>query len=166
MYKDSLFICIFALLYALLEIEIEGPNGWAKNLPTPKILFHFTQYHVIMNLIVILIFFRIYYNNKNDFTKTIFIITLWFMLEDTYWFIYNSKYTLKKYNKKFVKWHKWYMGLPLGTWISFAIFLCCHMHNKDNIYKNLLIQSSIISSIFIILSPLYHEFYNKYHLEN
>ena len=51
-YKESLFICIFALLYALLEIEIEGQDGWAKNLPTPQIFLHFTQYHVIMNLII------------------------------------------------------------------------------------------------------------------
>jgi hypothetical protein len=166
MYKDSLFICLFALLYALLEIEIEGQDGWAKNLPTPKMLFHFTQYHVIMNLIVILIFFKIYYKQKSDLLKTIFIISLWFMLEDTYWFIYNSKYTIQKYNKECVPWHRWYYGLPLGSWISIFIFIMIYFSSKDKQYIKLLKECMIISIIFVIISPIYHSFYDKYHLEN
>tara|TARA_B100001094_G_C18116577_1_gene764352 strand:- start:903 stop:1418 length:516 start_codon:yes stop_codon:yes gene_type:complete len=165
-YKESLFICIFALLYALLEIEIEAQDGWAKNLPTPKILLHFTQYHVIMNLIVILVLAKVYYKEKSDLLKVIFIITLWFVLEDTYWFIYNSKYKITKYNKENVPWHKWFCGLPLGSWISIVIFMCIIFLTKDKMYSKLLIQCSIISVVLIILSPLYHSFYNKYHLEN
>ena len=28
-------LCVFALVMALVEIEIEGPYGWAEKLPTP-----------------------------------------------------------------------------------------------------------------------------------
>jgi len=32
--STSIFVFILSLIFALLEIEIEGKNGWAKNLPT------------------------------------------------------------------------------------------------------------------------------------
>ena len=164
--NESVFLCIFALIYALIEIEIEGKDGWANTLPTPKILFHFTQYHVLMNILVILLLFKVYYKNTKDILKCIFIISLWFVLEDTYWFIFNPYYTLKRYNKENIGWHKWCCGLPIGSIISFIIMGVIITIEKNNkFYVKLLKESIIITFFFIIISPLYHTFYNKYHLE-
>ena len=52
-----LFILIAAFVFAKLEIEVEGPHGWAEKLPTWRIEHHFlldwlfggrplTSYHV------------------------------------------------------------------------------------------------------------------------
>ena len=54
----TIFIVIFAVLYSILEIEIEGKSGWAENLPTQYSgIGRLTYYHVIMivNNIVIVI---------------------------------------------------------------------------------------------------------------
>ena len=160
---ESLFISIFALLYALLEIEIEGEAGWGKNLPTPKILFEFTQYHIIMILLVSLIIFKIYYKSKKYLLFTIFVLCLWFILEDTYWFIFNKYYTLNKYNKENVPWHRWFLGLPYGSWISIIIIIFCYLKSKDNNIISIATYTVLISIFYIIIAPLYHQFYNKYH---
>ena len=36
-----LFVFVAALIFAKLEIEIEGPHGWAEKLPTWRIEHHF-----------------------------------------------------------------------------------------------------------------------------
>ena len=53
------FILFISLIYALIEIEIEGKNGWMKNLPTPYVVRfgdkNMTLYHIYM-----LLFMRIF----------------------------------------------------------------------------------------------------------
>lgn len=164
--QDSVFICVFAILYAMIEIEIEGKDGWARTLPTPVILFHFTQYHVLMNILVLLILFKIYYRERKDIIKCIYVISLWFVLEDTYWFILNPNYTLNRYNKENVDWHCWCCGLPMGSIISFVIMGGILLFNReDDFYFKLLKGSVCLTVLCILLSPLYHRFYEKYHLE-
>ena len=52
----SLFVFLFAVIFALIEIEIEGTEGWAKNLPTAKnVVGHLTLYHVYMVALATLI---------------------------------------------------------------------------------------------------------------
>ena len=35
--RHGLFIAIYAILYSMLEIEIEGKAGWAKNPNSPNL---------------------------------------------------------------------------------------------------------------------------------
>ena len=52
MILDGVLLPVLALVYAMIEIEIEGPNGWAKHLPTPQnMLAHLSLYHVFMVLL-------------------------------------------------------------------------------------------------------------------
>lgn len=52
----ALFVFLFAVVFAWIEIEVEGTEGWAKKLPTAKnVLGHFTLYHVYMILLASLI---------------------------------------------------------------------------------------------------------------
>ena len=42
MLLKGLYIMIYAILFSLLEIEMEGKYGWAENMPTPKFFYSFT----------------------------------------------------------------------------------------------------------------------------
>ena len=115
----GIFIFLFAALYSILEIEIEGKNGWAKNLPTTKSgLFNLTIYHLIMNVIICLVVGYSTWIISKDFTIVLFYIIAWFLIEDFLWFVLNPYFTIKKYNEKSIDWHKnWLMGIPLHNWI-------------------------------------------------
>ena len=59
---DSLLVFIISLIYALIEIEIEGKHGWCKYLPTTKkFLGHLTLYHTYMLLFIFFTFCLIFY---------------------------------------------------------------------------------------------------------
>ena len=115
-YADALYISLYAVLYSLLEIEIEGSGGWAKNLPTVPVIGRFTGYHVLMNVSVIgTIAYTIW--PHRGFWHTLFYVTAFFLIEDFMWFVYNPSYGLQKYTKQHVTWHgscwPWYPSAQL-----------------------------------------------------
>ena len=131
MYKEIIYMYI-CIIVCIIRDRNRRTKWMGKEITNTKDIVSFytiscnNEYNDNIN-------FRIYYNKKNDYK--IFMISLWFILEDTYWFIYNSKYTLKKYKKNMLPWHRWYMGLPLGSWISIILCLLLYLKTKDNIYK-------------------------------
>ncbi len=81
--RHGIFIAIYAILYSILEIEIEGNAGWAKNLPTVASgIGPLTMYHLLMNIIVILtISYSLYSKTYSNWIVLYFIIA-WFLIED------------------------------------------------------------------------------------
>lgn len=135
---EILFYIILALIYSLLEVEIEGPLGWGKGLPTwrcnsffNKILMGhpLTGYHLFMALMFILIFhFKFFIINFWSWQLELIHIgylLLWLLLEDILWFIFNPYYGIKKFTPKHVKWHgkKWFFGFPIFYWFNLLIGL-------------------------------------------
>ena len=165
--NDAGFIYLYAFLYALLEIEMEGKEGWAKNLPTPVFLGEFTLYHVLMNIIVVLTILKVYFHQLADTANSIFFIAAWFLIEDFMWFVYNPFFTLKKYTKKDIWWHArqpWFLGIPIHNWIGLAVMGISYYFSKN---KQFLLSSFgwmfIFVVIGILIAPLYHMFYKKTH---
>ena len=86
----SQYTYFYAILFSLLEVEIEGLYGWGKKLPTftitTGIFKNFTFYHLIMAAIVFLtnIFPVMLAMNYQFSIKTLcyctFNVTLWFMI--------------------------------------------------------------------------------------
>ena len=165
--NDAGFIYLYAFLYALLEIEMEGKEGWAKNLPTPVFLGEFTLYHVLMNIIVVITILKVYFHQLADTANSIFFIAAWFLIEDFMWFVYNPHFTLKKYTKKDIWWHArqpWLLGIPIHNWIGLIVMGLSYYFSE---HKQFLLSSfmwmSILSIIGIIIAPLYHKFYKNTH---
>lgn len=128
----SIFIIVFSFLFAIIEIEVEGRDGWAKNLPTPHLTSDeksLTFYHVYIFLFVFAAFNMIFFirtqllNWRNVFY--IFSMTLmFFFLEDMYWFFANPFHSILKQNE----WHVYvgpipllYIVLPIAAFIVAAI---------------------------------------------
>ena len=138
-----IFIFIVAAITALLEIQIEGPNGWAKNLPTwrsdPKKLSskilcfllnkkELTGYHLAL-WTQILVFFHaplfwgVLWNISTE-TDIIASFLLFLMIEDFLWFVFNPAFGIKKFKKENIPWHKNWLGpFPRGYYITTILVL-------------------------------------------
>lgn len=139
-----IFAIVISAIFALLEIQIEGKNGWASKLPTWKINNPFkkfinwpylTGYHLFLNLL----FFSILqlpfilgfpFNFKNE----ILIFELFFlimMIEDFFWFVFNPAWGIKKFFTKEVPWHSGkILFLPSNYWVGFIFFLILEVFRK------------------------------------
>lgn len=126
--KFLLWALGIAFLIARVEINIEGKNGWAKNLPTWRIKNEFTKffigdlpltgYHFWMFLTIFIFFhFPFFLNLPWSFgveLRVIAIFILFIMAEDFLWFVLNPEYGIQKFNKKHAEWHKDWVGfLPV-----------------------------------------------------
>ena len=132
------YFFLIGLFLALLEIEIEGEHGWAKNLPTKKVKLWFydklgkeiTGYHMILQ-IFLLLFMHLPLILESRFswelemliiTQYLFFLAYW----DYLWFVLNPHFRLKNFKKGGVPWHtSWILKLPTEYWIAIivAIFL-------------------------------------------
>ena len=169
--NESFFIFIYALIFSLIEIEVEGKYGWAKNLPTEYFYKKMTVYHIFMGLFIILSFCKIYFKSIKDFKKVIFFTTCWFLIEDFLWFVFNPHFKLKKYKKKHIWWHAeqpWICGIPFhniyGVLILVSLIYFCP---KDRQFLSMVLSFLIIMIIIsIILAPKYHKFYKNIRKKN
>jgi len=128
-----LFIFVLAFWLAKVEIQIEGSEGWAKNLPTWRIEKHWlldvfwggrpmTGYHFwIMTFVLILFhegfFFAPSWNIYLE-ARVIGGFTLLWLVEDFLWFVVNPTFGIQKFKKEYIKWHpRWFLGLPVEYWL-------------------------------------------------
>lgn len=130
------FLLAVSVIFALLEIQIEGSEGWAENLPTWKVKNPFRKvvgwptladgYHFWMWVFVILIFhapffFGFPFNQINELL-IIEMIFIFFLLEDFLWFVFNPSWGLKNFFTKEIPWHPHkIMFLPQNYWIGFVL---------------------------------------------
>lgn len=170
---NFIFILLISTLYTLIEIEIEGQNGWMENIPTCNIVKvgskMMTLYHIYMLILFSII---IIFQNQMTFTLNSFLystsnVLLVIFLEDTLWFIYNPYFTISKYTKKDIWWHSnqpWIFGLPSDIY-KIIILNIVFTYITNNYYIIYSLFGSILfikSSIYI--APYYHTFYKKTHL--
>lgn len=145
----AIFIFIWALLYSLYEIEVEGKYGWAQKLPVyryikPNSLFplglsswnFLMLFFVFISLFHPLIFSKLFGLNMKEKHIYVLVISLlvWVIVEDYMWFNFNPYYNkdpnskeykylkLKQFNKENVKWHKFgFLGLPKVFYLIFVL---------------------------------------------
>jgi len=139
MYAYFFFTAVLAFWFCKVEIQIEGTNGWAKNLPTWRIEDHvllkiffggraMTGYHAwVISFVVILFHIPFFFVSHWDWSleaRTFGGIILFFNIEDFLWFIFNPSYGLKKFKKEFIPWHpRWILGAPIEYWFFFPLGL-------------------------------------------
>ena len=174
----ALLTTILALIFACIEIEIEGPCGWADKLPTPSTGSNpksLTIYHYLIFFLMFFVFSSVFFINPRRFNIAnigfIFAYTLIFIVhEDFYWFCLNPYYNMDTTNVKTGKkawWHSnlgnipvLYMALPL---LAFGICLLSG-------YSITFLKSSVIfitcTLIIMAISPAYHKFYLAKHKDN
>ena len=134
MIRYYIYTLILSMVLALWEIQIEGKWGWAKLLPTFRINVFFkkllggkalTGYHIFLLLTYIIVFHGLFINELGTWRiecKAIGLLSLFFVLEDVFWFIFNPHYTFKRFRKQTIEWHsRWFLGLPYTYWWGIVI---------------------------------------------
>jgi len=120
-------ICFFlvATALALLEIQIEGPYGWAEKAPCwrpapdsfiarthSKVMGGkpLTGYHIaIFGLVFLIVHIPFFSGVSWSPIKELEVFSLFFLLSscwDFLWFVWNPFYGLKKFRPEFIWWHK------------------------------------------------------------
>ena len=172
-FKDWIFIFTLSIVYAWIELEIEGgrqnnivySSGSRGGIGGSR----YTLYHIYMLIflavMVLAIFTRESFNFKTLLTAAFYFILI-LLIEDVSWFIFNARAggLFKSYNKDFAHWHtNWIGPIPAHNLIGLA--LAC-------IPPLLLMSMPLFTTIFmsiagiilmIALSPLYFKFYNYMH---
>lgn len=127
------YISLLSYFFAQVEIQIEGPAGWAANLPTWRIENHWlldlfwggramTGYHAWVFSFMLLIFHLPcllfgQWSAKIE-QRIVGSLFLFWILEDWLWFVLNPAFGLARFYPEAVPWHKhWLFGLPQDYWV-------------------------------------------------
>lgn len=132
------FVVASAVLFALVEIQIEGPHGWAENLPTWRVENKWTRllyskraltgYHLYVQLLLVVLshvafaFFPQLWSWAQE-GKAICFLIYFFIVEDFLWFAFNPAYGLRKFRKEHIHWHAptWWLVMPRDYWVFGAL---------------------------------------------
>ena len=123
------WIGLLAVLFAQVEIQIEGPQGWAAALPTWRltafpslqILFggrEITGYHVFVFAFMFAVFhlpvvFSGCFSLQIE-ARILGSLMLFWIMEDALWFVMNPAYGLARLTPQAAPWHPhWACGVPV-----------------------------------------------------
>ena len=169
---DLLFVLFTSLVYALIEIELEGKNGWMTKIPTAKVAYmggkHMTLYHIYMILMITL---SVAYQNNMQYTINSFLysasyVFLFLLLEDFLWFVFNPYFTIKRYKRREIWWHAsqpWILGVPMHNYIVGGINLVISYVTGYTDIAWALTNAVAFSILCTLIAPYYHIFYQKTH---
>ncbi len=132
-----LWVILTAFFFAEVEIQIEGPAGWAAGLPTWRIDNHWlldifwggrpmTGYHAWVFSFMFLVFHLGVFINPRQWSvrteaRIIASLMLFWLAEDFLWFLVNPSYGIHNFSQHKIPWHKhWFLQMPVDYWI-FAI---------------------------------------------
>jgi hypothetical protein len=128
------WVILLGYFFAEAEIQIEGPAGWAANLPTWRIEKHWlldlfwggramTGYHAwvfpFIAMMFHLPFFMLQQWSWRLEARAIASIALFWVSEDFLWFILNPAYGWAGFSPVRAAWHKhWWGGAPIDYWLA------------------------------------------------
>lgn len=122
-------VVTLSAVFALVEIQIEGVDGWAARLPTWRIegggLLNLlwagrviTGYHVWTFLFMALVFHLVFlvlgrFSVRLE-ARVVGALMLFWVSEDALWFVLNPAYGLAKFRPGMIPWHPhWFLGVPV-----------------------------------------------------
>ncbi|MBL8880672.1 MAG: hypothetical protein JNG88_16285 [Phycisphaerales bacterium] len=141
-----------AAAFALLEIQVEGPNGWAANLPTWRIpsigvgrwiakLFPgrpLTGYHLWMLVFMVIVVhlqfaFGLPWSWAGEMRAIAFFLLFW-VAEDFLWFVLNPHFGIRRFRPEHIPWHSraWWWVAPRDYWIATVIGLALYAASRQN----------------------------------
>ncbi len=137
-------LALCSLFFALVEIHIEGGQGWAANLPTWRIENRYTRlfmggraltgYHLYVWLFIAC---AVHIPIAIDFAafswrveaRIIAFMILFWIVEDFLWFVFNPHFRLRRFRREHVPWHapNWWWIMPRDYWVFFPIGVAIYL---------------------------------------
>jgi hypothetical protein len=131
------YVFVVACVLAYLEVQIEGPHGWAAALPTwrttaPGLTWIMggrpvTGYHVSLVLLLLLLLHWPALFVRWSLLHEIRVLQAFAVLAivwDFLWFVINPHFGLERYGPETVWWfRRWTLGVPSDYWVGAFIGL-------------------------------------------
>lgn len=133
------FICLCLLamagVWAYLEVQIEGRDGWAASLPCWKVTRGpvvwllqgrpWTGYHTAMIAFILLtLHYPSVFHWQWDLGEESFVWGAFFgflLVEDFLWFVFNPHYGLRRFKRENVPWHPRWLGPIPDFYVFYAV---------------------------------------------
>ena len=170
-----LFLYGYALLFALVEIEIEGPHGWAERLPTwfrvttPAARLYglfmrgkpLTGYHAVMFVLPLWSFHLGFVSGVPwswaGEAATLSAYLVWVVTWDLLWFLLNPPFGWRRFRRGEIWWHgrTWIGRFPVDYWgalvTSFAIAAAARLTTVSSV---VLVNHAVLTAGFVCLTLL------------
>lgn len=130
------WVCLLAFFFAMVEIQVEGAQGWAAGLPTWRIESHWlldifwggrpmTGYHAWVFSFMFLFFhlpaFWAWQWNLRLEARILGSVMVFWIVEDFLWFLFNPAYGWARFSPAEIPWHKsWTFHLPTD-YVTFTV---------------------------------------------
>jgi len=133
-------LLVLSALLAATEVQIEGPHGWAANLPTWRVDNWLTKamlsgkpltgYHVFLfSFVFVFVHWPFLcglapWSLGHELRVLSFNFLFW-ILEDFWWFLFNPAFGLSKFKRIDVWWHApaWWWIAPRDYWVLTSLGL-------------------------------------------
>ena len=184
----TLLLFGYALLFALVEIEIEGKDGWAMNLPTwfRRKPFYarayalvlsgkpLTGYHAVMFFIPFVSFHvGLAFGQPWSWGLEVRVVAcylVWNVTWDLLWFVLNPHFGWARFRKGHVWWHggAWIGRLPIdyvnALWLSFLVASVpwAARGNSSYLLRHTIFVAGMALLTFAgaLAAPFYHRWYH------
>jgi hypothetical protein len=134
----AVFALAAAFTFARVEIEVEGPNGWAESLPTWRITNRWTKifygnrpltgYHLWLQVFVFVMAHTPFGLGFIPWSwpaelRIVGFVIVFFIVEDFLWFVLNPAYGIKRFRRENIWWHEptWWWIMPRDYWLFFIL---------------------------------------------
>jgi hypothetical protein len=163
----GLYFFAIAFVLAQLEIQIEGPHGWAERLPTwrwqsPAVLRWagkpITGYHVFLMLFILLFIhlpmMYVGFTLQRE-AEILSLFSMFAVVWDFLWFVCNPHYGLARFRPGQVWWFKtWILGAPSAYWSglasSIAIYAAAGLLPGAQPWAERLGRWAIVFAVFLV----------------
>lgn len=128
-----------SLIGALLEVQIEGEDGWAATLPTWTVgtpawarrllgARSITGYHVYVQLFMVVVMHAPYAlgfatPSLHAELRILAFLVLFWVVEDFLWFVVNPAFGIRRFRRGEIWWHAatWWGFMPRDYWIGLPL---------------------------------------------
>lgn len=140
----AVYLLATAYAFARLEIEIEGPNGWAGNLPTWRIRNRWTNllyggrpltgYHLWIQVFILMMVHSPFAMSIWNWSlalelRVLSFLVLFFIVEDFLWFLINPAFGIRRFRREHIWWHAptWWWVMPREYWVFSLVGLAAYV---------------------------------------
>lgn len=154
---QAVYLFVLALVLAILEVQIEGPHGWAEKLPSwrPKAghwsgRFYswltggkpLTGYHLsIFGFLLVVLHLPFVWGVRWSGRGELAVLSMFFLVAATWdflWFAVNPHFGLKKFKAIHIWWHqKWLGPWPLDYYLALVLSVLLYLPLANNYVVNL-----------------------------
>jgi hypothetical protein len=138
---------VCAIFLAILEIQIEGNQGWAASLPTWQVQNQWTDwllagrpltgYHTYLLLFMITLahlpfFIGLGWTLRKEALVLGFLMLMFLVLEDFFWFVLNPDYGLAKFRPEYIWWHQqsWLWVCPREYFVFLPLSIILYLFGQ------------------------------------